>query len=57
MPELNINTKKIEVLTVNIDGKAHNIPLGSSLKRKELAKLDKEPEVMKFFEKHNSIES
>ncbi|MBR2775488.1 MAG: hypothetical protein IKD73_10950, partial [Selenomonadaceae bacterium] len=43
---------KTEVLKVSIDGKEYAIPLGFSLKRKELAKLDKEAEVMKFFEKY-----
>ena len=52
MPELTLNRKKIEVLKINIDDKTYSVPLGFSLKRKELAKLDKEPEVLKFFEKH-----
>lgn len=52
MPELNLNRKEVEVLTVNIEGKSYNIPLGTSLKRKELAKLTDEKEVMKFFEKY-----
>ena len=52
MPELTINRKEIEVLTVNIEGKSYNIPLGTSLKRKEIAKLNKESEVLKFFEDH-----
>ena len=52
MPELTLNRKEIEVLTVNIEGKSYNIPLGTSLKRKEIAKLNKESEVLKFFEDH-----
>lgn len=52
MPELTLNRKEIEVLTVNIEGKSYNIPLGTSLKRKEIAKLSKESEVLKFFEEH-----
>ena len=52
MPELNLNRTKVEVLTVKIDGKAYNIPLGTALKRKEIAKLSEEKEVMKFFEKY-----
>lgn len=52
MPELTLNRKEIEVLTVNIEGKSYNIPLGTSLKRKEIAKLNKESEVLKFFEEH-----
>ena len=56
MPELTLNRKKIEVLKINIEDKTYSVPLGFSLKRKELAKLDKEDEVMKFFEKHIGAE-
>lgn len=52
MPNFTLNRNKKEVLKVKIDGKEYSIPLGFSLKRKELAKLDKEAEVMKFFEKY-----
>lgn len=52
MPNFTLNRNKTEVLKVSIDGKEYKIPLGFSLKRKELAKLDKEAEVMKFFEKY-----
>ena len=50
--ELTLNRKEVECLKVNIEDKSYMIPLGPSLKRKELAKMDKEEEVMKFFEKH-----
>ena len=50
--ELTLNRKEVECLKVNIEDKSYMIPLGTSLKRKELAKLDKEEEVMKFFEKY-----
>lgn len=50
--ELKIDRKEIEVLAVNIEGKVYNIPLGTSLKRKELAKLNKDEEVLKFFENY-----
>lgn len=52
MPELTINRKEVEVLKVNIEDKSFSIPLGTSLKRKELAKLKTENEVMAFFEKY-----
>lgn len=53
MPELiKLNKKRVEVLKVEIEGKVYSIPLGTSLKRKELAKLDKQDEVIKFFEKY-----
>ena len=52
MPELNLTRKEIEVLKVNIEDKSYSIPLGTSLKRSELAKLKTEDEVMKFFEKY-----
>lgn len=50
--ELTLNRKEVECLKVNIEDKSYMIPLGTALKRKELAKMDKEEEVMKFFEKH-----
>ena len=50
MPTLNLNRKEVEVLTVNIDEKSYNIPLGTSLKPKELAKLNTQDAVMKFLE-------
>lgn len=52
MPELNLNRKEVEVLKVNIEDKSYSIPLGTSLKRKDIAKLKTEDEVMKFFEKY-----
>ena len=52
MPELTLNRKEVEVLKVNIEDKSFSIPLGTSLKRSELAKLKTEDEVMKFFEKY-----
>ena len=52
MPELTLNRKELEVLKVNIEDKSYSIPLGTSLKRSELAKLKSEEEVMKFFEKY-----
>lgn len=52
MPELTLNRKEVEVLKVNIEDKTYSIPLGTSLKRAELAKLKSEEEVMKFFEKY-----
>lgn len=52
MPELNLNRKEVEVLKVNIEDKSYSIPLGTSLKRKDIAKLKSEDEVMKFFEKY-----
>ena len=56
MPELNLNKrreeKKNERLGVIIGDKTYYIPLGKSLKIKELSKLDKQEEVMKFFEQY-----
>lgn len=52
MPEITLNRKEVEVLKVNIEDKSYSIPLGTSLKRSELAKLKTEDEVMKFFEKY-----
>lgn len=54
--ELTLKRKEREVLVVNIEDKKFSIPLGTSLKRKELAKLNKDEEVMKFFEKHLGAE-
>ena len=42
MPELTLNRKEVEVLKVNIEDKSFSIPLGTSLKRSELAKLKTE---------------
>lgn len=50
--EITLKRKKTEVLKVNIDGKSYSIPLGTSLGYKELAKLNNQDEIMKFFEKH-----
>lgn len=50
--ELTLNRTELEALKVTIDGKVYNIPLGTSLKRKELAKLNKQDAVMEFFEKY-----
>ena len=52
MPEITLNRKEVEVLKVNIEDKSYSIPLGTSLKRKDIAKLKSEDEVMKFFEKY-----
>lgn len=52
MPELTLNRKEVEVLKVNIEEKSFSIPLGTSLKRSELAKLKTEEAVMSFFEKY-----
>lgn len=54
--ELTLKRKEREVLVVNIEDKKFSIPLGTSLKRKELAKLNKDEEVMKFFERHLGAE-
>lgn len=50
--ELTLNLNEVEVLKINIGDKSYSIPLGTSLKRKEIAKLKDEEEVMKFFESH-----
>ena len=50
MAELTLKRNEIEVLEVTIDDKNYSIPLGTSLRRKDLAKLKNEDEVMKFFE-------
>lgn len=57
MPELNLNKKrderaKDEKLGVIIGDKTYYIPLGKSLSIKEIHKLDKQEEVVKFFEKY-----
>lgn len=52
MPNLSLNTKNVEVLKVDIDGTTYTIPLGTSLTRKQLAKLDKEENVYKFLGEH-----
>ena len=56
MPELNLNKrreeKKEQNLGVIIGDKTYYIPLGKSLKVKELSKLSDQTEVLKFFEKH-----
>lgn len=52
MPELKLNRNKVEVLIVDIDGKKHSVPLGTSLKRKELLKLKTQEAADKFFETH-----
>lgn len=54
--ELTLNRREREVLVVNIEDKKFSIPLGTSLKRKEVAKLNKDEEVMKFFEKYLGAE-
>ena len=52
MPELNLKRRKVEVLKVNIEDKSYSIPLGTSLKRKELAQLKTEEAVNEFFAEH-----
>ena len=47
---LKLERNKIEVLEVDIEGKIYKIPLGTQLKRKELAELKSEDAIMKFFE-------
>ena len=49
---LKLERNKKEVLEVDIEGKIYKVPLGTELKRKELAGMKKEENVMKFFEKH-----
>lgn len=49
---LKLERNKREVLEVEIEGKIYKIPLGTELKRKELAGMKKEENVMKFFEKY-----
>lgn len=54
--ELNLNQRRKErendKLGVIIGDKTYYIPLGKSLKIRELSKLDKQEEVMKFFEQY-----
>lgn len=52
MPELKLERKKVKVLKVDIEGKIYSVPLGTSLKRKELSELTTESAIMGFFEKH-----
>ena len=52
MPELTLNRNETEVLKVNIEDKTYSIPLGSSLRRKELSALNNQDAVDAFFEKH-----
>lgn len=49
---LKLERNKREVLEVEIEDKIYKIPLGTELKRKELAGMKKEENVMKFFEKY-----
>lgn len=56
MPELNLKRNKTEILKVNIEDKSYSIPLGTSLKRKDLAKLKTEEAVNKFFADHLGAE-
>ena len=49
---LKLERNKKEVLEVEIEGKIYKVPLGTELKRKELAGMKKEENVMKFFEEH-----
>lgn len=50
--ELTLKRKEVECLKVNIDDKSFMIPLGKSLPMKTLSKLDKQEEVIRFFEEH-----
>lgn len=50
--ELTLKRKDIECLKVNIDGKSYMIPLGKSLPIRRLSKMDRQDEVVKFFEEH-----
>ena len=56
MPELTLKRNETQVLKVNIEDKSFNIPLGTSLKRKELAKLKTEDAVNKFFAQYIGAE-
>lgn len=50
MPEITLTPKKkVECLTVNIGEKTFNIPLGNSLKFKQLKKLNNTDAVIAFF--------
>lgn len=50
MPELKLNRKIVETLDVNIDDVIYHIPLGSSMKRKELEKLKDQKKAIELFE-------
>ena len=57
MPQLNLNKRREEKakdqnLGVIIGDKTYMIPLGTSLKIKELKKLDQQDEIMAFFEQY-----
>lgn len=54
--ELTLKRKEVECLKVNIDGKSYMIPLGKSLPIRKLSKMDRQEEVMKFFEEHLGAE-
>ena len=56
MPELTLKRNEVKVITVNIEEKSFNIPLGTSLKRKELANLKTEEAINKFFAKYIGAE-
>ena len=49
---LKLERNKVEVLEVEIEGKIYKIPLGTQLKRKDLANLKSEDAVIEFFEKY-----
>ena len=49
---LKLDRNTVKVLEVEIEGKIYKIPLGTSLKRKELEKLSNDAEAQKFFETH-----
>lgn len=50
--ELNLKRQQIECLQVTIEDKTYKIPLGNSLKRKELMKLKTEEGQIEFLEKY-----
>lgn len=50
MPELKLHREIVETLDVDIDGKIYRIPLGSSMKRKELEKLKDQKKALELFE-------
>lgn len=56
MPNLDLNKRREEAkdntLGVIIGKTTYHIPLGKSLKVKELSKLNEQEEVLKFFEKY-----
>ena len=49
---LKIDRSKTKVIEFDIDGKIYKVPLGTSLKRQELAEIRSEEGGNKFFEKH-----